>query len=67
EGLENLIADNLEAWLGNLYLDIRHLTRETRDGGDADGSSSFFGGGADGYDVEYDHIRKVVRLGRGLW
>lgn len=57
QGLEMLIAEDLESWLGNLYLDTRHLTRGARDGVGADGQG--FGGGGDGYDVEYDHIRKV--------
>lgn len=64
EGLEKLIAADLEAWLGNLYLDVRHLPREARSEG-ADGKGSLLGG--NGFDVEYDHVRKVVRLGKGLW
>lgn len=64
EGLEKLIAADLEAWLGNLYLDVRHLPREARlDGPGAEGGSSI---GGEGFDIEYDHVRKVVRLGKGL-
>lgn len=64
EGLEKLIAADLEAWLGNLYLDIRHLQREARlDGPGPDGGSVI---GGEGYDIEYDHVRKVARLGKGL-
>ncbi|CBJ31118.1 conserved unknown protein [Ectocarpus siliculosus] len=65
EGLEKLIAADLEAWLGNLYLDIRHLPRVARlDGPGLEGGSAI---GGEGYDIEYDHVRKVARLGRGLW
>lgn len=64
EGLEKLVAADLEAWLGNLYLDIRHLPREARlDGPGEKGGSSI---GGEGYDIEYDHVRKVARLGKGL-
>ncbi|CAM9933966.1 unnamed protein product [Scytosiphon promiscuus] len=64
EGLEKLIAADLEAWLGNLYLDIRHLQREARlDGPGPDGGGAV---GGEGYDIEYDHVRKIARLGRGL-
>ena len=64
EGLEKLIAADLEAWLGNLYLDIRHLPREGRlDGPGAEGGGAI---GGEGYDIEYDHVRKVARLGKGL-
>ena len=64
EGLEKLIAADLEAWLGNLYLDVRHLPREARlDGPGAEGGSAM---GGEGFDIEYDHVRKVVRLGKGL-
>lgn len=64
EGLEKLIAADLEAWLGNLYLDIRHLQREARlDGPGPDGGSAV---GGEGFDIEYDHVRKVARLGKGL-
>ncbi|CAM9913527.1 unnamed protein product, partial [Ectocarpus sp. 12 AP-2014] len=65
EGLEKLIAADLEAWLGNLYLDIRHLPREARlDGPGVEGGSAI---GGEGYDIEYDHVRKKAWLGRGLW
>lgn len=64
EGLEKLIAADLEAWLGNLYLDIRHLPREGRlEGPGTEGGSAI---GGEGYDIEYDHVRKVARLGKGL-
>lgn len=64
ESLEKLVAADLETWLGNLYLDVRHLPREARlDGVGVDGGSSI---GGEGYDIEYDHVRKVVRLGKGL-
>lgn len=64
ESLETLVAADLETWLGNLYLDVRHLPREARlDGVGVDGGSSI---GGEGYDIEYDHVRKVVRLGKGL-
>lgn len=64
EGLEKLIAADLEAWLGNLYLDIRHLPREARleDAGPEGGSAI----GGEGFDIEYDHVRKSTRLGKGL-
>lgn len=64
EGLENLIAADLEAWLGNMYLDIRHLPREARLDGPGEKGGSAIGG--EGYDIEYDHVRKVARLGKGL-
>ncbi|CAN0237309.1 unnamed protein product, partial [Hapterophycus canaliculatus] len=64
EGLEKLVAADLEAWLGNLYLDIRHLQREARlDGAGPEGGTAV---GGEGYDIEYDHVRKVARLGKGL-
>lgn len=64
EGLENLIAADLEAWLGNLYIDIRQLHREARvEGSGIEGGSSI---GGEGFDIEYDHVRKLVRLGKGL-
>lgn len=53
--LEKLIADDLEGWLGNLYLDVRHLERLGRDAAN-DGR----------YDVELDHVRKVARLSEAL-
>lgn len=59
ESLEKLVAADLEAWLGNLYLDIRHLPREGR----LEGGSLTAG---EGFDVEFDHVRKAVRLGKGL-
>lgn len=59
ESLEKLVAADLEAWLGNLYLDIRHLPREGR----LEGGSLIDG---EGFDVEFDHVRKFVRLGKGL-
>lgn len=64
EGLEELIAADLEAWLGNLYLDIRHLPREARLDGPGEKGGSAVGG--EGFDIEYDHVRKVARLGKGL-
>eukprot|EP00903_Cladosiphon_okamuranus_P006402 g6267.t1 len=64
EGLEKLIAADLEAWLGNLYLDIRHLPREARLDGPGEKGGSAIGG--EGFDIEYDHVRKVARLGKGL-
>lgn len=64
EGLEKLIAADLEAWLGNVYLDIRHLPREARLVGPGVKGGSAIGG--EGYDIEYDHVRKVARLGTGL-
>lgn len=64
EGLETLVAADLETWLGNLYLDVRHLPREARlDGVGVDGGTAI---GGEGYDIEYDHVRKGVRLGKGL-
>lgn len=64
EGLEKLIAADLEAWLGNLYLDIRHLPREARleEAGPEGGTAI----GGEGFDIEYDHVRKSTRLGKGL-
>lgn len=64
EGLEKLIAADLEAWLGNLYLDVRHLPREARLDGPGEKGGSAIGG--EGFDIEYDHVRKVARLGKGL-
>lgn len=59
ESLEKLVAADLEAWLGNLYLDIRHLPRKGRlEGGSLTAN--------EGFDVEFDHVRKAVRLGKGL-
>lgn len=66
ETLEKLIANDLENWLGNLYLDVRHLTRiecDDVDVGEVGGSSASHG---EGYDFELDYIRKVVRLGKGV-
>lgn len=64
ESMEKLIAADLEAWLGNLYLDVRHLPREARlEGPGVEGGSAI---GGEGFDIEYDHVRKVVRLGKGL-
>lgn len=73
EGLEKLIASDLEAWLGNLYLDVRHLNREGRADCGVTGPGRIYDGyggspiGGEGYDIEYDQIRKVIRLGKGLW
>ena len=65
EGFEKLIAADLEAWLGNLYLDVRHMPRDVRlEEFEVEGGRPI--GGEKGFDVEYDHVRKRVHLGNGL-
>lgn len=53
--LEKAISDSLSAWLGNIYIEIRHLPRETID--DA-------GVLRNEHQVEVDFINKLLHLNR---
>ena len=52
--IQDAYVNDLSAWLGNMYVEIRYLPRETID---PEGNLK------DEYHVEYDFINKLLQLG----